>query len=478
MRELRDRPHVLVADDEPNVRKVLGALLDQAGYTVTAAATGEEALALVRAQDPDVVISDLKMPGMDGLALLREIRARFPEVPVLLLTAHGTVEVAVEAMKRGAYDFLTKPFDRDRVLEVVAKAIGQAESSRREFQGPLADDEPTGIIGASGLMEELRRRVERVAPAPTTVLITGETGTGKELVAEALHRLSPRRGGPLVRINCGALPENLVEAELFGHERGAFTGAEKARPGRFELADGGTLFLDEIGELPLAAQVKLLRVLQDGLIDRVGASQPRRTDVRLITATHRQLGDLVGVGQFRQDLYFRLNVVEIRVPPLRDRIADLPLLVDFFLGKHARRLGRPIPSVSSAALALLAGHPWPGNVRELENAIERALLLGDGACLEAADFSPTATADVSLPAVADCGPGSIARPGASGDPVAPTATGIKSASRAITQEAQRRLIRAALEASDGNVTHTAARLGLSRRGLQIKMKEFGLRTSR
>ena len=445
------KPHILVVDDEPNVRKVLGAMLEQAGYLTTRAATGDEALGLVRAQDPDLVITDLKMPGMDGLGLLRRMKEGFPEIPVILLTAHGTVEAAVEAMKQGALDFLAKPFDKTRVLEIVAKGLGQAERARAEFQGPLAGGAPCGIVGQTPGIEAVRRLIERVAPSPSTVLITGETGTGKELVAEALHRLSPRAPAPFIKINCGALPETLVEAELFGHERGAFTGAAQARPGRFELAHGGTLFLDEIGELPPAVQVKLLRVLQDGMVDRIGASQPRQVDVRLLAATHRDLQAEVERGRFRQDLLFRIRVIEIPVPPLRERLDDLPLLVEFFLDKQARRLGTARPPIGAEALSALRARTWPGNVRELENAVERAILLARGPALGSEDFGLEATAGAAAPA------------------------GLKTASRQAAATAERRLIRAALEATGGNVTRAASRLGLSRRGLQLKLKDLGLR---
>ena len=445
------KPHILVVDDEPNVRKVLGAMLEQAGYLTTRAATGDEALGLVRAQDPDLVITDLKMPGMDGLDLLRRLKEGFPEIPVILLTAHGTVEAAVEAMKQGALDFLAKPFDKTRVLEIVAKGLGQAERARAEFQGPLAGGAPCDIVGQTPGIEAVRRLIERVAPSPSTVLITGETGTGKELVAEALHRLSPRAPAPFIKINCGALPEALVEAELFGHERGAFTGAAQARPGRFELAHGGTLFLDEIGELPPAVQVKLLRVLQDGMVDRIGASQPRQVDVRLLAATHRDLQAEVERGRFRQDLLFRIRVIEIPVPPLRERLDDLPLLVEFFLDKQARRLGTARPPIGAEALSALRARTWPGNVRELENAVERAILLARGPALGSEDFGLEATAGAAAPA------------------------GLKTASRQAAATAERRLIRAALEATGGNVTRAASRLGLSRRGLQLKLKDLGLR---
>jgi DNA-binding NtrC family response regulator len=445
-------PHILIVDDEPNVRKVLGTLLEQSGYVTTRADSAEAALDLVRAKDPDLVLTDLRMPGMDGLGLLRRLREDFPEIPVVILTAHGTVDNAVEAMKHGAFDFLTKPFEKERVVEVVAKAAGQAERARREFHGPPAANAEHGILGNSEAMRSLRAMIARVAPGPSTVLITGETGTGKELVAEAIHRGSPRARGPIIRVNCGALPDNLVEAELFGHERGAFTGADRDKPGRFELADGGTLFLDEIGELPGPAQVKLLRVLEDGVIDRVGATQPRRVDVRLVAATNRDLKSEAGAGRFREDLLYRLAVVEIHLRPLREHADDLPVLLEFFLDKQSRRLRRPRPTVSAEAITALAALRWPGNVRELENAVERAVLLAEGQALGPRDFGLERAGDAARPT-----------------------EDLKGAAKAAASEAERRMIRAALELTAGNITRAAERLGLSRRGLQLKMKELGLR---
>ncbi|MCI0657924.1 MAG: sigma 54-interacting transcriptional regulator, partial [Acidobacteria bacterium] len=331
--------------------------------------------------------------------------------------------------------------------------LRQARESRREFQGPPSHGAHCGMVGRSPGVEQLRGMVEKIAPSPSTVLILGETGTGKELVANAIHELSPRREGPLIRINSAAIPENLVEAELFGFERSAFTGADRAKPGRFELADCGTLFLDEVGDLPPGIQAKLLRVLQDGKVDRIGSTAPRPVDVRLIAATHRDLESEVQAGRFRADLFFRLRVVEIRVPPLRDRLDDLPLLMDFFLDKHSRRLARTRPGVAPESLEALAKLPWPGNVRELESAVERAILLAEGEVLQPSDFLPGQSAKT---------PGSPMPPGTS--PV-----------RAAASEAERRVIRAALAATGGNVTHAAIRLGLSRRGLQMKMKALGLR---
>jgi len=452
------KAHVLIVDDEANVRRVLGTLLEQAGYQTTRVADAEAALDLVRAQDPDLVLSDLRMPGMDGLELLARLRSDFPEIPVVLLTAHGSIDTAVEAMKRGAYDFLTKPFEKVRVVETIDRALRHGARSRREFQGPLVDEDDCGLVGRSAPMEELRRLLRKIGPSPSTVMVTGETGTGKELVADALHHLSARRDGPMVKVNCGALPETLVESELFGHERGAFTGAERSRPGRFELADGGTLFLDEIGELPASAQVKLLRVLEDGRVDRVGGTETRQVDVRLVAATHRELHREVEEGRFREDLLYRLSVVTVHVPVLRERADDVPLLVAFFLDKHARRLGRRRPEISEAALEALAAQDWPGTVRQLENRVERAVLLAETDRLEAADFelgSPASTR-VAEPEAAD----------------------LKVASREAAAREEKRLISAALEATGGNITRAAERLGLSRRGLQIKMRDLGMRPAR
>jgi len=441
--------HILVVDDEPNLRKVLGALLEGAGHATSRAASAREAFDLVRSQDPDLVITDLRMPEADGMELLSWIRRDFPEIPVVVLTAHGSIDLAVEAMRCGAHDFLTKPFEKERVLATVVTALAQGERQRADAQGGFADRDDLGMTGDSAAMDRLRALVRRVAPTPATVLVVGETGTGKELVAEALHRLSARAKGPLVRVNCGALPENLVESELFGYERGAFSGADRAKPGRFELADGGTLFLDEIGELPLPAQVKLLRVLQDGRVDTLGGTAPRQVDVRLVAATHRDLATLVRDGRFREDLLFRLRVVELRLPPLRERIEDVPALLDLFLDRQARRLARRRPGASSAALARLQAHGWPGNVRELEHAVERAVLLCDAPLLEAQDFGLAAE-------------GTGAQDG-------------KSALADAAGEAERRVIRQALDDQGWNVTHAARALGLSRRGLQLKMKALGLR---
>ncbi len=447
---------ILVVDDEANMRRVLCALVRQQGHRPIACSSAEEALACLAEEDPAIVLSDLKMGGMDGLELMDRLKQSHPELPVVMITAFGSIDIAVGAMKRGAFDFVTKPFDRERVLAVMAKALAQSEASRRDFQGPLVAGERCGILGRSSAIEELRQLIERAAPSDATILVTGETGTGKELVAEAVHRLSKRSEGPLVKINCGALPESLVESELFGHAKGAFTGAAEDRPGRCELADGGTLFLDEIGELTPAAQVKLLRVLQDGTIDPVGGRAERVIDARVVAATNVELERAVSEGRFRQDLYFRLRVIEIRVPPLRERRDDIPLLLDFFLSKYAKRLGCSRPILGEGVEEYLVTRSFAGNVRELENLVERALVLGNADQLRPEDFGRSVVAD--------------------GGGRAAEGLDLKQAARLAAAQTERRLIRKALAETEGNVTRAAETLGLSRRGLQMKIKELGLRS--
>jgi len=447
-----DRPHILVVDDEPNMRLVLTTLFEQSDFVATSAPSAEEALQHVRRHDPDVILTDMQMPGMDGLELLQKLSDRFPEIPVVLLTAFGTVSAAVEAMRHGAFDFQLKPFDREQLVALMRKAVEHARRARLDVRESHASGSGK-LLGNSEPMERLRRDIDKVARSPATVLIRGETGTGKELVAQAIHAGSRRADQPLITVNCGAIPDSLVESELFGHKRGAFTGALNDRPGRFKLADRGTLFLDEIGELPLAAQVKLLRVLEGGETMPVGGTMPETVDVRIIAATHRDLEQAVREGAFREDLYFRLKVIELDVAPLRDRIEDIAALVDRFLDKHAARLERPRFGVAPETLSALMTQGWPGNVRELENAVERALLLAEHDPLTPFDFGLADT------------------PAVGGGP-------LQSASRSAAAVVERRMIRAALELTGGNVTHAAERLGLSRRGLQNKMKELGLRDRR
>ncbi len=367
-------PLILVVDDESSIRRVLKGFLEEQGYRVLLARDADEAC---RALDegPDLALCDLKLPGADGLSLLKKFKQRRPGLPTLLMTAFGTIEVAVAAMKAGARDFLVKPLDFTELKSVVSRAL---TASSREGSEWVGHAEGWPLVGRSAPMAEVERLVRKAGPAEATVLILGETGTGKELVAAAIHQASPRREGAFVKVHCGAIPEDLLEAELFGYEKGAFTGAVRDKPGRFELADGGTIFLDEVGEMSPAMQVKLLRVLQSGEFDRVGGAAPRAADVRIVAATHRDLQKEVADRRFREDLYYRLNVVPIPLPPLRDRRDDIPELVDFFLARLAEKNARPRPSVDPAVMKRLCAAPWPGNVRQLENLLERILVLLDG----------------------------------------------------------------------------------------------------
>jgi len=380
---------ILIADDEPNIRRVLEATFQREGYSVLTAENGRKALELLKANGAtDLLISDLIMPDINGVELLECVRETSPQLPVVMITAHGTIKTAVDAMRLGAFDYITKPFDMDELKVLVKKAI-----ERRTLAGP---DTPAreklkqtycfdSIVGQSPLMQAVFQMVERVAQSRASVLIRGESGTGKELIARALHFNSPRAQQSFVAVACIALSENLLESELFGHEKGAFTGALSQKAGRFEMAHKGTLFLDEIGDIPSNVQMKLLRVLQEREFERVGGSKTIKVDVRLITATNQDLAKLVEKGEFREDLYYRLKVVQIDLPPLRDRKEDIPLLVDHFLNRFAHNEGRPGLTAGDAFLHALQAHSWPGNIRELENTIERACVLADP---DAAELTP------------------------------------------------------------------------------------------
>ncbi len=461
--------HVLIVDDELNIRRVLAAMLKRDGYEVTAAADGEQALAVLARAPVQVVVTDLVMPKLDGLSLLRRVAADYPDVPVIVITAHGTVDSAVAALKAGAFDFITKPFEQDELKKVIAKAARAHEIERQNVHGPSAEGEKPPLVGQSPAMRQVYEVIGKVADSPSTVLVTGESGTGKELVAQALHRGSPRRDKPLIKVNCAAIPKDLVESELFGYEKGAFTGAVGSKPGRFELADGGTLFLDEIGEIPLEMQVKLLRALQESEFERVGGIKTIRVDVRLITATNRDLKALIAEGRFREDLYYRLNVVPIALPPLRDRKEDIPLLVQHFIEKYDRRLGKRVEWVDDEAMQVLLRYPWPGNIRELENLVERSVLFADGPVIAAAQLPDSLREKAPGPAVP------IAAVGPLGAIAAPSGASMKEIVRQAQAELERELITRALEETRGNVTRAAKRLQISRKSLQIKMKELGLR---
>ena len=365
---------ILVADDEPNLRRVLSAILLREGYDVRQAENGEDAIEQIDGL-VDVVITDLKMPRADGMAVLQHVASSHPSVPVIMITAFGSVDNAVAAVKAGAFDYIEKPFEKEQIRQIVAKAVAQADANRDEVVSTGAvENGRYGLVGSSSEMQSIFEIIDRVADTPSTVLITGESGTGKELVAKALHENSSRSAQPFIKINCTAIPKNLMESELFGYEKGAFTGATASKPGRFELADGGTLFLDEIGEIPVEMQVKLLRAIQESEFERVGGIKTLKVDVRLITATNRDLEHEIGEGNFREDLYYRLNVVPLRIPPLRERGDDVPLLVEHIIEKFNTRLGKEISGIDSEALAILRRHQWPGNIRELENVLERTML--------------------------------------------------------------------------------------------------------
>lgn len=457
---LRPMSRVLCVDDEESIRLVLRTLLTKHGYEVAVHGSGEAALAALDAFAPDFVIADVRMPGMSGIDLCRALRERGSEAVVIVMSAYGSVDLALEAMKAGAYDYVAKPFKNDEMLLALRKAE-ERESLRKEniaLKEEVRERSSMGdMLGQSDAMREVFRVVERAAAYATTVLIQGESGTGKELVARALHARGPRASKAFVAINCGAIPGALLESELFGHKRGAFTDASTDKVGLFETAHEGTVFLDEIGELPLALQVKLLRVLQEGTIRRVGENKDRAVDARVVAATVRDLEEEVRAGRFREDLFYRLNVLPIRVPGLRERQADIPLLVDHFLQRNNRRLGTSIRGVDETARKLLLAYRWPGNVRELENLMERAMVLTERDTLGADDL-----------------PASMREPGASsraGLALDPGELSIKKASRWVEET----LIKRALEKTGGNRTAAAKLLEISHRALLYKIKDYGLK---
>jgi len=379
---------ILIVDDETVVRDSLGKWFEEEGYTVDTASTAREALLKLPAQRWDLSLVDIKMPGMDGLELSRKIHEVDAETIVIIMTGYASVETAVQALKDGAYDYITKPFDPDDLAHVIRKALEHRRMKEENIRLRESLEEIQGVelVGQSPPMQKVLEMVRTVAPTDTTVLITGESGTGKELVARAIHNLSPRRFMPLVVIHCGALTETLLESELFGHEKGAFTGAQYRKKGKFEVAEGGTVFLDEISDISLKTQTDLLRVLQEREITRVGGTQTIRVDFRAVAATNRDLGAKVKDGTFRPDLFYRLNVFEIRLPSLRERREDIPLLVDHFIRKYARAMNKRFTSISKPAVDILMHYDWPGNVRELENAIERAMVIGREPEIQVADF--------------------------------------------------------------------------------------------
>jgi len=444
------KPRVVIVDDEERMAGVIAATLARVGYECQQCASGDAALAALEEHPADVVVTDWKMPGMDGLTLLRRLRARWPAMPVVLLTAYGSVPSAVAAMREGAFDYVTKPFDNDELRALVARALDMTrlERENRYLRQEVASRyAPETVVAESEASRKLLELVRRVAPSRAAVLIQGESGTGKELVARLLHYWSDRVGQPFVAVNCKAFAEGVLESELFGHEKGAFTGAVAARPGCFERATGGTLFLDEIGEIGPDFQAKLLRVLQDGEVLPVGGTRSRRVDVRVVTATNRSLRDEIAAGRFRDDLYYRLNVIPVQLAPLRERREDILPLAHHFLARHAAESGRGLALAPEAEEALVA-HAWPGNVRELENAIERAVVLAHGERITPEDLL-------------------LEQHGPSAD-AAPEGTLQDSLDRAAAAR-----IRSALEAAKGNRAEAARGLGIDRTTLYRLMKRLG-----
>ena len=370
------KKRILIVDDEVNIRRILQAAFDKNGWHAIIAESGEEALTLAAEQELHCVLTDVTMPGMSGYDLQKHLALAYPDVPVVIMTAYGTIPQAVAAIRNGAYEYVTKPFDLDALKKVIAAALdGRGVSSGRSAKRVTSSVKARAFIATAESMQEIAATVKQVADSRATVLVTGESGTGKEVVARMMHDQSPRADKPFVAVSCAALPDSLLESELFGHEKGAFTGADQAKPGRFELADGGTLFLDEIGDIPMATQIKLLRVLQEREFERLGATRATKVDVRLVTATNRDLQELVDIGTFRLDLLYRLQVVEIALPPLRERLEDIEALAMHFLAKYSAENGRALSTLSDESLVMLRSYAWPGNIRELENTIERACVL-------------------------------------------------------------------------------------------------------
>lgn len=450
---------ILIVDDEENFRNVLTVILKKEGYEVEGAANGKEGLGRVGESTFDHILCDIRMPQMDGLEFLQEAKKIGIETPIIMMSAYGTIDTAIEAMKMGAYDYISKPFKPDEIILVLKKAEERErlrkenESLRRELKREYSFE---NIVSKNEKMQKIFEIIRKVAPYKSTVLITGESGTGKELIARAIHYNSDRSKMLFVPVNCGAIPENLLESELFGHVKGAFTDAIRTKKGLFEEADGGTIFLDEIGELPAQLQVKLLRVLQEGEIRRVGDSKSVQIDVRVIAATVKDLIREVNEGRFRDDLFYRLNVLHLSIPPLRERKEDIPLLIQHFIQKHNQNLNKDIKEVDSKALEVLMNYRWPGNVRELENAIERAVVLADGERIEL-DHLPLEIQHINMMETA-------------GLPIPDEEYSIKKASRLLEMG----LIRKALQKTKGNHTQAARLLEISHRALLYKIKDYGI----
>jgi two-component system NtrC family response regulator len=453
---MMEQKTVLLVDDDESLRRVVEYNLREDGYQVLTAADGRTGLQRFQESSVDLVVTDVRMPEMTGFELLTQLKSMQPDLPVIVLTAHGTIDAAVEAMKAGAFDYLTKPFSRDQLQAAVRKALelGALASENRQLRQIVRERFSfSNMIAGSRAMRAVTDTASRVAASDATVMLEGESGTGKELLAKAIHVNSPRSRGAFVTVNCAAIPEHLLESELFGHRRGAFTGAVADKQGKFEAAHRGTIFLDEVGELPLHLQVKILRVLQEREVDKVGETRPIKVDVRVIAATNRDLEKMVADGTFRDDLYYRLAVVSIRVPPLRGRGDDIPLLVDYFLGKHSERLGRPRPGVDKSVYSAFSLYAWPGNIRELENVIERALVLDRDGVLGLDDLPD--------------------RLNASGRRIGNLRIELPDEGVSL-EEIERELLLAALEKHNWNQTRAAAYLDITRSTLLYRMQKFGL----
>ncbi|MFB3897477.1 MAG: sigma-54-dependent transcriptional regulator [bacterium] len=457
---------ILIVDDERPLCDLLKMALEEKGYEVQVAHEAEQALTILKTTTIDLVLSDIRMPGMSGLELLKSIKEIDITIPIILMTAYGTIESAVQAMRDGAYHYLLKPFDK---LDTLEMTVAQALQWRRllienQYLRQEVDDQYPykQIIGSSPAIQQTFELIRRVAPTSSTVLITGESGTGKELVARAIHESSPRKGKPMVKVNCVAIPDSLLESELFGHVKGAFTDAISNRLGKFELADKSTIFLDEIGDMSLSLQSKILRVLQEREFEPVGGSMSKKVDVRVVTATNRSLNDLVNEGKFREDLYFRLNVIPIHIPPLRDRKEDIPLLSSYFLKKFSDKSGKKITRISSAAQRILMTHPFPGNVRELENLIERAVVLCTDSILDIADFQFSTTPS----------PESKVQDSIQIDETHLQSKTYRSAKRTILASFERQFFTEVLKSNQGNVSKAAESVGMHRKNFYEKLNLY------
>ena len=483
---------ILLIDDETDVQYSFRRIFDSAEIEIVPANSGEEGLKLIPKLKPNLVIMDVRMGGISGLETLRRLRQTDSKLLVIMMTAYGTTQTAIEAMKLGAYDYLLKPFDIAKLKEVVANALQAARAMRQavSFQ-PLLENEDyeQGIVGRAGAMQDVFKLVGQLAASDATALITGESGTGKELVARAVYHNSKRSTQPFLAINCAAIPENLLESELFGHEKGAFTGATVQRIGKFEQCNHGTLFLDEIGDMSLATQTKILRVLQSGTFERVGGNQPVPVDVRIIAATNKPLEQAVAEKKFREDLFYRLNVVRLAMPPLRERRGDIPLLVNYFLQKYARKHGTPPKVILPETLRLLEQYPWPGNVRELENIVQRALVVAKGEAILPADLPPEITRTVAVPKTeaapmavgpAPSGPAAGAPSANPADDIQPLVRALFLWARAhpnckLIPAVERELIINALREHRGNQVHAARMLGITRATLRKRVEKFGIK---